>query len=84
MNSGISTGDMLRDLRLKHNVTQQQISMQMGVNVRTYRRWENNESSMNVNDFIKLLNFYKMKVDVVLINDICRKDDLSGWLKTNY
>ena len=84
MSNGMTTGEMLRSLRVKNGLTQQAASMAMGVNVRTYRRWENNESTIHVNDFIKLLSIYGMKLDIVRIKDICKKDDAPGWYKRNY
>lgn len=84
MSSTISTGDMLRELRVKNGLTQQAASMAMGVNVRTYRRWENNESCIHVDDFIKILNIFGMRLDVIRTKDDCKKEDGPGWYKRNY
>ena len=60
----------IRYLREKYGYSQQQISMFLGVNVRTYRRWENDESTIDVATFIKILSFYGYTLDVVNINRV--------------
>jgi transcriptional regulator with XRE-family HTH domain len=84
MSEGLTTGEMLRNLRLKKGLTQQGVSMDMGVNVRTYRRWENNESTMSVDSFIRLLNIFGMKVDVVNTKEIKKGNYIPTWNARNY
>ena len=73
MVEGKTTGQFLRYMRERHGYTQQYISSIMDVNVRTYRRWENDENDISMNQFARLIRFYGYGVDIININDAFKK-----------
>lgn len=65
----VSVGDAFRYMRFEKGYTQQRVANEIGVNVRTYRRWENNESPISIGRTIDILNLYGKKLKVEPIDE---------------
>ena len=61
-----SFSDNLKALRKLKNCTQKQIATLLGVNERTYRRYESGELEPNHQSTIKLADYFEVSTDYLL------------------
>lgn len=52
-------GDVLRELRLARQYSQEKVALVYGVTERTLRNWEKSKTAVSVDDFLSLVDFYK-------------------------
>lgn len=57
---------MLKELRKKNKLTQNQLSFLSGVSVKTISRIENNDTKVNYNTIIKLAKFFKVDTHEII------------------
>lgn len=56
----------IRDIREDKDLTQKQISKILNCTQQTYSRYETGEITININDIIKLAEFYNTSTDYLL------------------
>lgn len=56
----------IRDIREDKDLTQTQISKILNCTQQTYSRYETGEITININDLIKLAEFYRTSTDYLL------------------
>ncbi len=56
----------LYDLRTDHDLTQEDIAKILGTTKQTYGRYENGSRRLQIDDLIKLAEFYKVSTDYIL------------------
>lgn len=52
----------LRGLRAENHMTLEEVSKKIGIHRETLRRYENNESKIDIDIFLKLLDLYNKEV----------------------
>lgn len=60
----------LKELRKNSNLTQEELSQQLGLPLGAYKNYENNLCRLNDQILLKLSNFYNVSIDYLLKNDI--------------
>ena len=60
---------MLKELRLKHKLTQSQLSFLSGVSVKTISRIENGNTKVNYNTLLRLADFFEVKPKDIIKSD---------------
>lgn len=58
--------ERLKELRLSNNYTQNDMAEKLNINVRQYRRYENDETSPTVDILIQLSNIFRLPSDYIL------------------
>ena len=56
-----SAGDVLRELRLARQYSQEKVALVYGVTERTLRNWEKCKTAVSVDDFLSLVDFYNFE-----------------------
>ena len=62
----INIGNSLKFHRERFNLSQTQLSKQIGINQQNISRWESNQYFPNIMQCIKLANFYGISVDYLV------------------
>lgn len=57
---------MLKELRKKNNLTQNELAYLCNVSIKTISRIENGDTKINYNTILKLANFFKVNVEEIL------------------
>ena len=60
------TGNLIRELRLKQNMTQLQLAQQMGISDKTVSKWERGLGCPDVSLLIELASALKVSVEQIL------------------
>ena len=63
----------LEDLRLDHDLTQQQVADYLGCQREVYRRYEKGTRELPLDFLIKLADYYRVSVDYLLDHQISSK-----------
>jgi len=56
----------IEDLRIDHDLTQQQVADMLGCNREVYRRYEKGLRTIPIDFLIKLADFYKVSIDYIV------------------
>ena len=56
----------LKELRLKHNITQIKLAIDLNVNQNTISRYENGEREAWYNEFIRIADYFNVSIDYLL------------------
>ena len=56
----------IEDLRIDHDLTQQEIADMLGCNREVYRRYEKGIRTIPIDFLIKLADFYKVSIDYIV------------------
>lgn len=56
----------IEDLRIDHDLTQQQVADMLGCNREVYRRYEKGIRTIPIDFLIKLADYYKVSTDYIL------------------
>lgn len=56
----------LKELRKNKKITQNKISSELNIPITTYKRYENEERTPNIETLIKLANFYNVSLDYLV------------------
>lgn len=59
-------GNILKDERIKHNMTQEEIAKLLNVNRVTYTGWESGKHQPKLEDLVNIANIFKTSVDYLL------------------
>lgn len=57
---------MLYDLRIDHDLTQEEVAQVLKTSKQNYSRYENGRRKLNIEDLITLSKFYKVSTDYIL------------------
>lgn len=68
-------GERIKHLRKQQKLTQVQLSGKIEVKQGTYSRWENNTLEPDLENIVKLSNFFNVSTDYLLGNTIYSKQD---------
>lgn len=60
------TGDILKELRSIHNITQSELAEKIGCNVKTINRYETNKSLVETHNLIQLALYFDVSTDYLL------------------
>lgn len=85
----------LRELRIRNNLTQNEIAQKLGVSGQTILNWENKIYEPKINQLIELANLFEVSIDYLVerensdrkIDDICLeleripKEDIIEFIK---
>ena len=58
----------LKELRARHNKTQETVAKDLGVSVQTYCAWEKNISNVAVGKVQAVANYYGVKLSQIFLN----------------
>ncbi len=58
--------EVLKGLRIQNNLTQKEIAKVIDVSERTYSRYETGDREPRIETLIKLADFYKIPVDLLI------------------
>ena len=72
----IKIGARIKELRKRHNVTQEQLAEALGVTSQAISRWESESGYPDIEYIIPIANFFKVTADYLLDNG-----DKTGLLK---
>lgn len=61
----------MKELRARHNLTQQEMANRLEISVATYNRWENNPDSMQIKDARKVCLILGVSMDEILLCPDC-------------
>lgn len=64
-------GNFLKELRLEHGLTQQDLADILNVNNRTISRWENGRNLPDYAVMMEIANYYHLQVDEILNGEKC-------------
>ncbi len=56
----------LKELRLKHNITQIKLAIDLNVNQNTISRYENGEREAGYNELIRIADYFNVSIDYLL------------------
>ena len=65
VSSSMKAKDKLKVIRRLSSKSQLWVAVEMGVEERTYRRWENGENKISMDNFEKAINLMGYKIEVV-------------------
>lgn len=61
---------MLKELRLKHKLTQSKLAFLSGISIKTISRIENGDTKVNYNTILRLADFFEVRP-----NDIIKSEE---------
>lgn len=70
----MTMGDRLRELRLKKNISQEEVARRVGITRSAYSHYEINNRQPVYETLIKLANFYEVSLDYVIGGDESKPD----------
>lgn len=71
-------GDLLKTLRLSHNLSQVQLAAELHVSKQTVSNWENNNILPSIAMLITISRFFSVSTDFLLEMDSRRYIEVSG------
>lgn len=71
-------GDLLKTLRLSHNLSQVQLAAELHVSKQTVSNWENNNILPSIAMLITISRFFSVSTDFLLEIDSLRYIEVSG------
>ncbi|MDP4462100.1 helix-turn-helix transcriptional regulator [Staphylococcus hyicus] len=63
-------GKKIKKLRFSKNMTQEELAEELYVSVQTVNKWENDKCLPDVDNLLKIANYFQISVDEFLGNDI--------------
>lgn len=75
-------GDIIKKLRLSHNLSQVQLAKSLNVSKQTVSNWENNNILPSIDMLMKLSGFFSVSTDYLLELDSRRYIEVSGLTDT--
>lgn len=75
-------GDIIKTLRLSHNLSQVQLAKSLNVSKQTVSNWENNNILPSIDMLMKLSGFFSVSTDYLLELDSRRYIEVSGLTDT--
>ena len=75
-------GDIVKQLRLSHNLSQVQLAKSLNVSKQTVSNWENNNILPSIDMLVKLSDFFSVPTDYLLELDSRKFIEVSGLTDT--
>jgi len=66
--------DLLKECRKKKNVTQSETARYLGIDLRTYTRYESGERDPSIMTLVKMADFFDVTTDYLLGRDSDKKN----------
>lgn len=81
----------LKNIRKRNKVTQKAISDHLGINIRTYQRYEDGSVEPSLSNLMSIANYFSLPIDCLLGNGLfsnweeilLHKDEILSYLKNN-
>ncbi len=74
-------GDIVKSLRLSHNLSQVQLATELNVSKQTVSNWENNNILPSIEMLVKISNFFSVSTDCLLELDDREYIEITGLSK---
>ncbi|MCI7814349.1 MAG: helix-turn-helix transcriptional regulator [Lachnospiraceae bacterium] len=71
-------GDIIKSLRVSHNLNQVQLAAELNVSKQTISNWENNNILPSIEMLVKISRFFSVSTDYLLELDHRRYIEISG------
>ena len=71
-------GDVIKNLRLSHNLNQVQLANDLNVSKQTISNWENNNILPSIEMLVKISYFFSVSTDVLLEIDQRKNLEITG------
>lgn len=71
-------GDIMRSLRISHNLNQVQLANELNVSKQTISNWENNNILPSIEMLVKISEFFSVSTDYLLELDNRKYIEISG------
>ncbi len=71
-------GDIVKKLRLSHNLNQVQLANELNVSKQTISNWENNNILPSIDMLIKISRFFSVSTDFLLELDTRKYIEITG------
>ena len=75
-------GDIVKQLRISHNLSQVQLAKSLNVSKQTVSNWENNNILPSIDMLVKLSDFFSVPTDYLLELDSRKFIEVSGLTDT--
>lgn len=75
-------GDVIKDLRISHNLNQVQLAKFLNVSKQTISNWENNNILPSIDMLLKISNFFSVSTDYLLELDKRKYIEITGLTDT--
>ena len=75
-------GDIVKNLRLSHNLSQVQLANELNVSKQTISNWENNNILPSIEMLVKIAQFFSVSTDYLLELDHRRYIEVTGLTDT--
>ena len=71
-------GDIIKNLRISHNLNQIQLASKLNVSKQTISNWEHNNILPSIEMLIKIADFFSVSTDFLLERDFRTYIDVTG------
>ena len=71
-------GDVIKSLRVSHNISQVQLAVELHVSKQTISNWENNNILPSIEMLVKIAAFFSVSTDYLLELDQRKYIEVSG------
>ena len=71
-------GDVIKSLRVSHNISQVQLASELHVSKQTISNWENNNILPSIEMLVKIVAFFSVSTDYLLELDQRKYIEVSG------
>lgn len=71
-------GDVMKSLRISHNLSQIQVASELNVTKQTVSNWENNNILPSIEMLVKIARFFSVSTDYLLELDERKYIEISG------
>jgi len=75
-------GDVIKELRLSHNLNQVQLAKELNVSKQTISNWENNNILPSIEMLVKISHFFSVSTDFLLELENRNYIEITGLSKT--
>ena len=75
-------GDIVKKLRLSHNLNQVQLANELNVSKQTISNWENNNILPSIDMLVKISRFFSVSTDFLLELDTRKYIEITGLTDT--
>lgn len=70
----LSFGKTIKELRVKHGLSQEKLAEHLGVAPQSVSKWERNEGYPDITFLIPLAEFFDVTLDTLMGRDDCKKE----------
>lgn len=77
----MNIGNNIKQLRLKKNLTQDQVAEKLGVSYQAVSKWENNANTPDIALLPKIADFFGVSIDALFSDNIMDHSDIHSFMK---